>query len=392
MIIRYFLFIIIFILTPLISHSQWQQVLNRETRCFDVYDSTLYAGTYLFGIQKTTDHGANWNSIFGGAVIFDMKIVSGEIFAAWNNRVARSTNGGLNWSNVILPCAFIFSLDHKNGTLIAGTQDSGVYYSTNSGTNWSPSSLEGQSVRCILVTGNKVFAGTENSGIFVSTNNGVDWSQTSQNIGHFRSLTGSGTSIYAGSFENGLFRSSDDGVTWEQTAFDTGSVFSIDVQGNNIFIGGYNYTQAGIFVSTNNGNSWIFLNDEISGEFVFSVFRYSGYFFAGTEHAVYRRPVDEILNVNHLYAEIPVEYKLSQNYPNPFNPATKIIFSVTAPGNVKLIVYDHSGKKVKTILDKTLSPGTYENIFTGDELSSGVYYYTLITKDFTETKKMVLVK
>jgi hypothetical protein len=87
-------------------------------------------------------------------------------------------------------------------------------------------------------------------------------------------------------------------------------------------------------------------------------------------------------------------YKLLQNYPNPFNPSTKIIFEVpTNPdGIVTLKVYDVLGREIVTILNEEKPAGEYEVEFNGENLVSGVYYYTLTSGTFYETKKMILLR
>jgi N-acetylneuraminic acid mutarotase len=86
------------------------------------------------------------------------------------------------------------------------------------------------------------------------------------------------------------------------------------------------------------------------------------------------------------------KYQLSQNYPNPFNPTTKITFAIPQNGFVSLKVYDVSGKEVMTLVNKTMTVGTYAVDFNGSFLSSGVYFYRIETGNFVETKKMMLVK
>ena len=89
-----------------------------------------------------------------------------------------------------------------------------------------------------------------------------------------------------------------------------------------------------------------------------------------------------------------------QNYPNPFNPATTIKFTIASPDRIgtmqstktSLKIYDLLGREIHTLLNKTLRPGTHEMRFDADNLPSGVYYYKLTFGQFTETKKMLLVK
>ncbi len=90
--------------------------------------------------------------------------------------------------------------------------------------------------------------------------------------------------------------------------------------------------------------------------------------------------------------QIPLNYSLKQNYPNPFNPSTKIEFSLPADGNVKLSVYDISGREIQNLVDNYLNAGTYSIDFNASELSTGTYFYRLTSGSFNETKKMILVK
>ncbi len=90
--------------------------------------------------------------------------------------------------------------------------------------------------------------------------------------------------------------------------------------------------------------------------------------------------------------EIPKVFSLSQNYPNPFNPATKIAFSIPKTSFVKLVVYDILGAEVATLLNETVQPGYHNVTFNGQNLASGVYFYKINAGDFTDVKKMVLVK
>lgn len=85
-------------------------------------------------------------------------------------------------------------------------------------------------------------------------------------------------------------------------------------------------------------------------------------------------------------------YNLSQNYPNPFNPTTSISYSVAKMGNVELTVFDLLGKEITTLVNEVKSAGLYTVTFNGNDLSSGVYFYTLTSGDQTFTKKMSLVR
>jgi hypothetical protein len=83
---------------------------------------------------------------------------------------------------------------------------------------------------------------------------------------------------------------------------------------------------------------------------------------------------------------------LLQNYPNPFNPQTRIEYRVTEPGNVKILVYDITGRKINTILNEFKTIGNYHIMVDGSDLSSGLYYYRLITAAGSDTKSMTYIK
>lgn len=83
---------------------------------------------------------------------------------------------------------------------------------------------------------------------------------------------------------------------------------------------------------------------------------------------------------------------LSQNYPNPFNPITVIKFSLPLKSNVSLKVYDILGREVKTLINGIKEAGIQEIPFEASNLSSGIYFYRLETQDFTQTRKMILLK
>ena len=90
---------------------------------------------------------------------------------------------------------------------------------------------------------------------------------------------------------------------------------------------------------------------------------------------------------------VPDNYSLHQNYPKPFNPSTSIRFDIQKTANVSLEVYNVNGQRVATLINnEVVSPGTKEVSFNGSNLSSGIYYYTLRTGSFTDTKKMMLIK
>jgi type IX secretion system substrate protein len=118
----------------------------------------------------------------------------------------------------------------------------------------------------------------------------------------------------------------------------------------------------------------------------------------GNQEIYYKRnPTGNVLGITPINSEIPESYNLLQNFPNPFNPSTKIKFEIpnskseTNP-KTEIRIYDVTGKMVETIVNEDLKPGTYEVTWNAAKYSSGVYFYKMISGNFTETKKMLMIK
>lgn len=105
--------------------------------------------------------------------------------------------------------------------------------------------------------------------------------------------------------------------------------------------------------------------------------------------AVIKNPSVGVVNTN---TGIPERFSLSQNYPNPFNPVTMINFSIPVNSFVRLSVFDILGREIKQMVNNDLTAGSYSVDFDASALTSGVYFYTLTTNGFTDTKRMLLVK
>ena len=86
------------------------------------------------------------------------------------------------------------------------------------------------------------------------------------------------------------------------------------------------------------------------------------------------------------------DFILFQNHPNPFNPQTVISYKIRARSNVVIKINDVLGEEISTLVNEEKDAGTYEVIFNGDELPSGIYYYKIIIGNFSDTKKMILLK
>ncbi|MFI5145147.1 MAG: SBBP repeat-containing protein [Ignavibacteria bacterium] len=98
------------------------------------------------------------------------------------------------------------------------------------------------------------------------------------------------------------------------------------------------------------------------------------------------------IGVRKISSGIPSICELSQNYPNPFNPSTTINYQLPSAGNAKLIVYDILGREVATLVNEYQQPGKYQVTWDASNYSSGVYFYKLAAGDFTDTKRMMVIK
>jgi hypothetical protein len=96
-------------------------------------------------------------------------------------------------------------------------------------------------------------------------------------------------------------------------------------------------------------------------------------------------------------SSIPVDYSLSQNYPNPFNPLTRIAYSLPKESIISVYIYDVKGFKVKSLVNKNMNAGNHSFVWDstndrGDIVSTGIYFFTLQTSEFTSTRKMLFLK
>ena len=176
----------------------------------------------------------------------------------------------------------------------------------------------------------------------------------------------------------------------ENCTFLWGDYDSLNVRRSTIlFAGGTTYYKR----ASNNVSNYIFpvcaVNYDSSG-FRRSVFAYWRFNFGNQD--VYSNsenlPPIGITNTN----GIANTYSLSQNFPNPFNPITTIKFSIPHRGLVKLVVFDVLGKEVAMLVNDEQTAGNYEVTFDASKLTSGVYFYKITSDDFSDVKKMLLVK
>mgnify|MGYP002861776448 CR=1 FL=1 len=383
------------------------------------------AGSYLYsasnGVYRSTNNGNSWYAVNNGLpypYIRDLTSLGTNIYAAYQNNnltqngIYYSTNNGDEWIyfyntlsryiNVIKAKDSIFyiGLYFKSGNQgLYRSNDSGRTFMTDYSTlmyNTNVSDIEFVNANDVYIAGHQYGASGIGGIILRSTSNGQNWIVVhNQQIGSsYSQVEISGNRIYAGgSFGAGIITSTNNGQNWTSIGLTDKNINSMASYGNYLFVSTYD---SGIYMTNNYGANWYNRNQGIPppylnqiGELLIS----DNYIFTsvGTNGA-WRRQLTDIISVKNISSEIPSSYSLGQNYPNPFNPRTVIRFQVTSFRDVMIKVYDIGGREVQTLVNERLQPGTYETTFDGNNLSSGVYFYKMISGGFTETKKMLLVR
>jgi hypothetical protein len=290
----------------------------------------------------------------------------------------------------------VTSLTYNGSRIFAGTEGHGVYMSVNNGDNWSQvnSGITDLNITA-LSSFSHTFAGTHTAGIFYTYDGGGVWGTYNTGLTNMNVTalsTNSGSIFYAGTSGAGIFRWVGATTGWQQVNNGVNSLYinTFATQGANAFAG----TNNSVCMTTNYGVNWVVKNEGFPVAWgIFALHIFNNYIFAGTVQSVWRRSLSELITSVNNNTAIPQTYSLEQNYPNPFNPSTQIKFSVPENNSfVNLTVYDITGKEVSILIREKLNAGYYETEFNGSNLSSGIYFYKLVSGVFTETKKMILIK
>jgi len=397
--------------------------------CFFINENTGWAGGAGLKVHFTSNAGVNWTLISAPGssdrieTLFFVNSNTGWA-GTFGGYVRKTTNGGYSWSQTAVVTnknvLDIFFIDTNNGWLTG--EDGLCKKTTDGGVNWY------SATGFFPETGYSIYFINSQTGFAVginnmakSTNSGNNWQVIQKNgfylyaINFLNQQTGwiVGSKVYFGS-ASGLYimKTTNSGNNWNVICSDTATYGFHTIPTDAKFIN----ENTGYFVgrsafapppssahgimrkSTNGGVSWSsvpgFYNDYsveslcfVNSQTGFAVGLHSGY------GVVYK--TTNAIGINNIASEIPKSFSLSQNYPNPFNPETKIKFQIPAGSSVAqtfLSVFDILGKQVAVLVNQNLQPGTYEVNWNAADFPSGIYFYTLKSGDYTETRKMVLIK
>jgi hypothetical protein len=148
-----------------------------------------------------------------------------------------------------------------------------------------------------------------------------------------------------------------------------------------VITGSHNWSSS---AENSNDENTLIIQDAQIANFYLQEFAARYYEASGTDSIFVTGIVDEL--------KVMVDYSLSQNYPNPFNPTTNISFSIPMKSKVELNVYNTLGQKVTTLVNEQKDAGNHIVVFNASNLPSGVYFYRISADNYSETRKLILLK
>ncbi len=372
-------------------------------------------------IMKTINGGDNWQIVYRNFfAMTKIQFLNVNTGYACGGYLYKTVNGGLNWIQVNTPSITAEEMYVLNqDTIWIIWKESllgGVYRTTNGGANWEQQLNLGSSNpdHIYMINGRKGFISQTNNYTRITTNSGMNWTIL---------FNGSGQGFYDMYFADSLTgwgnffetrKTTDGGFNWfSQTMPSGGNIVTSPIQNlaglNKDTIWGAGaqiLTSLGIRGminrTTDGGNTWLFQVPDSS--YNNNIYRYlvfynklNGWAYLNSLRGIHTITGGDpiwLTPVQQISTEVPKEYRLYQNYPNPFNPVTNIKYSVKREtSDVKLVVFDITGKEIIILVNQKQSAGTYEVDFSGSNYSSGLYFYSLIIDGkLTDTKKMILLK
>jgi hypothetical protein len=393
--------------------AQWVKTTidNRNIKTIFIKDSIYLAGTDSYGLYRSEDKGNTWYQVQNGPnvhiSIYSITKADGYYFCTSNlvDTIAYRSTDLVNWqgsynNSKYFPAAMLYN----QGILFIGTILSGVYRSNDYGLTWTlsgASPFTGSFISTFAANDQFVFAGTEGNcrGVWGTSDNGLTWDNC--NIGlpidpynvwydihcmlTFKNL------VFAGTSQEGIYVSTNNGTFWSATNNGLPKVIGNVNSLINIDDMIVTACSIGIFKSIDQGKTWSAVTGYQSGLFPISLAYDSDYLYAGmVDNGIWRLPLAELTGIQENI--ITPIFDLFQNYPNPFNPNTTISYSIPVASNIKLVLYNALGQTVKVLVNGYKQAGNYSVNFNASDLPSGIYFYRLEEGQFSQVKKMILIK
>ncbi len=374
----------------------------------------ILGGTQDNGTQQTFGT-INWTGAFGGDggdVCFQSQNNQFILGETQNNGVRRSTNGGISFSSATNGLSGSGAwvgplLSHPDSAGIFYTARQVVFKTTNNAASWfSISTGTSGTIREMAISksdpnviyatvGSTIYRSTDGGYTFTNVTSGTP-SRTITSINIHPDSSNVAIVTFSGFGAGKIYKTTNKGASWFNVS---GDLPDSPTNDGMFYYPGYATSimlvamDIGVFMSSNYGTNWIELAQGLPNTVAIHLDynQISGKLRIGTHgRGVYE--LSGSLSILSNKSNIASDYTLSQNYPNPFNPSTKIQFSIPKSEFVTLKVYDIMGREIKSLVNKKLYAGSYEINFTADNLASGVYLYKIVAGNYTESKKMLLVK
>ncbi len=387
-------------------------------------------------ILKSSNSGDNWSivhKIYTSSIrpLRKIQFINNNTGFAGGNKLLKTTNGGINWQVMTIysgtSAIDLFALNEDTLWYVDDIDlDGGLYRTTDKGASWIRQSWNttNNPLRIYMYNARIGFKYYRTIGpLLKTTDGGFNWFNVNGGVFNDIYFVDSLTGWKSGP---GMKKTTDGGLNWNTQTLPNGGIIYTNVMykfsvlnkdtiwgcGGSLFYGG-GRIRGTLYRTTNSGNNWFFTLPDTS--YQLGIY-YKVQFLnknIGWGYGHYNNSNDNsnihttnggdttfLTGLTQISNEIPKEYKLYQNYPNPFNPKTNIKYSVkrqllgqSGTSNVKLIIYDITGREIIKLVDKEQTAGTYNVDFTGSFLSTGVYFYQLIVNGANiATKKMILIK
>jgi photosystem II stability/assembly factor-like uncharacterized protein len=321
-------------------------------------------------VFRSRDYGRSWDSLL--AALFgspSLMMCGPELYANPDGKLFVSSDTGTTWTR-------IDSLGTFPGLIAEVTADGSALY--------------------VMIQTDSMYANK----LYRSTNRGTSWTDAGAGLpSNFLTVTAHGDSVYVATSRAEFFMSRDHGNSWRAINSglpDSSGFWSLFLVGNTLLASISEDFYQTVYQLDSSDSTWRKFDDGLQlpqKAYIYDFAASGEYIFLGTEGAVWRRPLTDLNTaMKQPQVFLPDGFSLSQNYPNPFNPSTTIKFELPKSSMVQLSVYDILGREVSVLVNERKNAGSYHVRFDGAGLSSGVYFYRIKTGDFTQTRKLCLIR